>query len=77
MGGRGSSFTKRQKERSRQEKQREKAERRLQRKAEKQPGMPEIDHGTSHLDQFEQAAGFATGPDESESHPQQGDDGKL
>jgi hypothetical protein len=36
MGGRGrSSFTKRQKERSRQDKQREKAERKTQRKQEK------------------------------------------
>jgi hypothetical protein len=40
MAGKGSSFTKRQKERSRQEKQREKAERRNQRKAEKSSGEP-------------------------------------
>jgi hypothetical protein len=38
MAGKGSTFTKRQKERSRQEKQREKAQRRLQRKDEKQVG---------------------------------------
>ncbi|HZE28274.1 MAG TPA: hypothetical protein VE083_12830 [Terriglobales bacterium] len=39
MSGRGrSSFTKRQKERSRQDKQREKAERKSQRKAEKGTG---------------------------------------
>jgi hypothetical protein len=39
MGGRGrSSFTKRQKERSRQDKQREKAERKTQRKQEKSSG---------------------------------------
>ena len=41
MSGRGrSSFTKRQKERSRQDKQREKAERKSQRKAEKGTGEP-------------------------------------
>jgi hypothetical protein len=41
MSGRGrSSFTKRQKERSRQDKQREKAERKSQRKAEKGAGEP-------------------------------------
>ncbi len=39
MGGRGrSSFTKRQKERSRQDKQREKAERKTQRKQDKSSG---------------------------------------
>ena len=41
MAGKGSTFTKRQKERSRQEKQREKAQRRLQRKDEKQVGGAE------------------------------------
>jgi hypothetical protein len=41
MGGRGrSSFTKRQKERSRQDKQREKAERKNLRKQEKTSGEP-------------------------------------
>jgi hypothetical protein len=41
MGGRGrSSFTKRQKERSRQDKQREKAERKILRKQEKSSGEP-------------------------------------
>jgi|GraSoiStandDraft_13_1057314.scaffolds.fasta_scaffold855932_2 hypothetical protein len=46
MPGRGrSSFTKRQKERSRQDKQREKAERRSQRKSEKQDRGPETDIG--------------------------------
>jgi hypothetical protein len=43
MAGKGSTFTKRQKERSRQEKQREKAQRRLQRKDEKQVGGAETD----------------------------------
>jgi hypothetical protein len=48
MSGRGrSSFTKRLKERSRQEKQREKAERKTQRKQEKQPRNPEDDFGTN------------------------------
>jgi hypothetical protein len=48
MSGRGrSSFTKRLKERSRQEKQREKAERKTQRKQEKTPRNPEDDFGTN------------------------------
>jgi len=48
MPGRGrASFTKRQKERSRQDKQREKLERRAQRKLEKPAGGPD---DTSDLD---------------------------
>ena len=58
MPGRGrSSFTKRQKERSRQDKQREKAERRNQRKSEKQDRGPETD------------IGFNDVPDDSELLP--------
>jgi hypothetical protein len=48
MSGRGrSSFTKRLKERSRQEKQREKAERKTQRKQDKPVRNPEDDFGTN------------------------------
>ena len=48
MSGRGrSSFTKRLKERSRQEKQREKAERKNQRKQDKPVRNPEDDFGTN------------------------------
>ena len=48
MSGRGrSSFTKRLKERSRQDKQREKAERKTQRKQDKPVRNPEDDFGTN------------------------------
>jgi hypothetical protein len=47
MARSSSSFTKRQKERARQEKQREKAERKVQRKQEKQPGGPDDDLGVN------------------------------
>jgi|GraSoiStandDraft_60_1057301.scaffolds.fasta_scaffold00448_10 hypothetical protein len=54
MPGRGrSSFTKRLKERSRQEKQREKLEKKHQRKAEKQARGPEDDIGSSQAHYFE------------------------
>ncbi len=47
MARSSSSFTKRQKERARQEKQREKAERKVQRKQDKQPGGPDDDLGVN------------------------------
>ncbi len=54
MPGRGrSSFTKRLKERSRQEKQREKLEKKHQRKAEKQARGPEDAIGDSQAHYFE------------------------
>ena len=64
MPGRGrSSFTKRQKEHSRQEKRREKEERKNQRKLEKQAGTTEnIDSSIESAET--QAALFRTGQDE-------------
>ncbi len=70
MPGRGrSSFTKRQKEHTRQQKQRDKAERRIQRKDE--PGAAPSDSTELDLDELqrhaaEQAAMFQMGDDEPE-----------
>jgi hypothetical protein len=67
MPGRGrSSFTKRQKEHTRQQKQRDKAERRIQRKDE--PSGPSSDSSELDLDELqrhaaEQAALFQLGDD--------------
>jgi hypothetical protein len=69
MPGRGrSSFTKRQKEHTRQQKQRDKAERRIQRKDE--PGATTSDSAELDLDELqrhaaEQAAMFQIGDDDS------------
>ena len=69
MPGRGrSSFTKRQKEHTRQQKQRDKAERRIQRKDE--PGTTTGDSSELDLDELqrhaaEQAALFQMGDDDS------------
>lgn len=68
MPGR-SSFTKRLKERSRQEKQREKAERRNQRKLEKQSGTAESTDDLSGLAEA-QAALFRVGQEETDPLPQ-------
>jgi hypothetical protein len=68
MPGRGrSSFTKRQKEHTRQQKQRDKAERRIQRKDE--PGVTTNDSAELDLDELqrhaaEQAAMFQIGDDD-------------
>lgn len=68
MPGRGrSSFTKRQKEHTRQQKQRDKAERRIQRKDE--PGATTNDSAELDLDELqrhaaEQAAMFQIGDDD-------------
>jgi hypothetical protein len=70
MPGRGrSSFTKRQKEHTRQQKQRDKAERRIQRKDE--PGGGTSDSTELDLDELqrhaaEQAALFGLGADDAE-----------
>jgi hypothetical protein len=69
MPGRGrSSFTKRQKEHTRQQKQRDKAERRIQRKEE--PSVPASDSTELDLDELqrhaaEQAALFQMGDDDA------------
>ncbi len=69
MPGRGrSSFTKRQKEHTRQQKQRDKAERRIQRKDE--PGVPsdssELDLDELQRHAAEQAALFQMGADDAD-----------
>jgi hypothetical protein len=70
MPGRGrSSFTKRQKEHTRQQKQRDKAERRIQRKDE--PSGPSSDSTELDLDELqrhaaEQAALFQMGADDGD-----------
>jgi hypothetical protein len=69
MPGRGrSSFTKRQKEHTRQQKQRDKAERRSQRKTEDTPGTPgdsnELDLLELQRHAAEQAALFQMGDDD-------------
>lgn len=69
MPGRGrSSFTKRQKEHTRQQKQRDKAERRIQRKEE--PGSPatssELDLDELQRHAAEQAALFQTGVEDGD-----------
>lgn len=69
MPGRGrASFTKRQKERSRQDKQREKAERKAQRKVEKRPGDPDssLDFGSVE-EQWALPHGSETDNDEEET----------
>jgi hypothetical protein len=71
MPGRGrSSFTKRQKEHTRQQKQRDKAERRVQRKTEEPLGTAgdssELDLDELQKHAAEQAALFHTGTDDSD-----------
>jgi hypothetical protein len=71
MPGRGrSSFTKRQKEHTRQQKQRDKAERRSQRKTEDTLGTPgdssELDLDELQRHAAEQAALFQMGDDDSD-----------
>jgi hypothetical protein len=71
MPGRGrSSFTKRQKEHTRQQKQRDKAERRTQRKTEEPLGTTgdssELDLDELQKHAAEQAALFGMGADENE-----------
>lgn len=71
MPGRGrSSFTKRQKEHTRQQKQRDKAERRIQRKTEDPAGTPsdanELDLDELQRHAAEQAALFQMGDDDGD-----------
>jgi len=71
MPGRGrSSFTKRQKEHTRQQKQRDKAERRIQRKTEEPLGNPtessELDLEELRRHAAEQAALFHIGADDGD-----------
>jgi hypothetical protein len=71
MPGRGrSSFTKRQKEHTRQQKQRDKAERRIQRKTEEPLGTPsdsaELDLDELRRHAAEQAALFQIGADDGD-----------
>jgi hypothetical protein len=71
MPGRGrSSFTKRQKEHTRQQKQRDKAERRTQRKTEEPLGTPsdsnELDLDELQRHAAEQAALFQIGDDDGD-----------
>jgi len=71
MPGRGrSSFTKRQKEHTRQQKQRDKAERRIQRKTEEPVGTPsdssELDLDELQRHAAEQAALFGIGTDDGD-----------
>jgi hypothetical protein len=71
MPGRGrSSFTKRQKEHTRQQKQRDKAERRSQRKTEDTSGTPgdssELDMDELQRHAAEQAALFQMGDDDAD-----------
>jgi hypothetical protein len=76
MPGRGrSSFTKRQKEHTRQQKQRDKAERRVQRKTEEPLGVSgdssELDLTELQRHAAEQAALFQMGDDEISSMPRE------
>ena len=71
MPGRGrSSFTKRQKEHTRQQKQRDKAERRIQRKTEEplgtSSGQSDLDLDELQRHAAEQAALFRTGDDDND-----------
>ena len=69
MPGRGrSSFTKRQKEHTRQQKQRDKAERRIQRKNEDEPSGTSNDFDLDELQRHaaEQAAMFRMGEDDAD-----------
>lgn len=62
-----STFTKRQKEHTRQQRQRDKAERRSQRKQEKAPAGSVDDMAELHEHAAEQAALFNLGEDEADS----------